>query len=256
MNKNYLFLLALLVVSCGKREIETYNPEDIAAQQRYFPLSLNGTPLVYQVDSLVYDFPIGSSKTIDSTTCFISEIARDTFRGPDGGLVYRIERQMRQSDTMPWVFDRFWSAELTRTQAIRTEDNLRFLRLVFPLDRRSEWDGNLWIDDQQEIMVRGETMRPFTGWRYEVDSVDVPRAVGVFQFDSTLVVTEVDETNIIERRYSKSVYAKGIGLVYKEQWILDSQYCNQVPPPGDCETKPWLEKAERGYVYRMKLVSF
>jgi hypothetical protein len=99
-------------------------------------------------------------------------------------------------------------------------------------------------------------MRPFVNWRYEVDSIDVPARVGIFRFDSTLLVTEVDEQSVVEWRSSQVRYAKNVGVVWREQFILDSQYCNRVPPPADCATRPWLEKAERGYVLRQVLTEY
>jgi hypothetical protein len=66
----------------------------------------------------------------------------------------------------------------------------------------------------------------------------------------------VDETNAIERRLSRVKYAKHIGVVYRELWILDSQYCNQIPAPADCLTKPWVEKAEKGYILRQVITGY
>ncbi len=99
-------------------------------------------------------------------------------------------------------------------------------------------------------------MRPFTNWHYEVDSIDIPSQIGAFAFDSVLVVTEADDNNVIERRFSRVKYAKHVGVVWREQLILDSQYCNQTPPPVDCVSKPWTEKAEKGYTLRQVVLEF
>lgn len=247
--------LLLCYIACRERVTDEAPEVDIAAQQRYFPLQI-GQQLTYRIDSVLYDFAPGGGISVDSFSSFVRETVRDTFRDPSGQLRFTIERYTRRSDTLPWILARIWSAELHPRQAVRTEENLRFLRMVFPMDRRSEWDGNLWIDANREITVLGERIRPFVNWNYEVDSIDIPRRVGAFQFDSTLVITEVDESNIIERRLSRCVYAKNIGLAYKEQWILDSQYCNQLPPPADCEIRPWELKAEKGYRYRQTLIEW
>lgn len=253
--KSLTFSLALAVLLiCCKRETEEYNL-NIQEQQQYFPL-VPQQSVIYQVDSIVYDFAAGGGQLRDSFTTFIKETVGDTFSDASGVLHRRIERYKKNNINQPWLFDRNWSATLTETQAIRTEDNLRFLRLVFPMDRRSEWNGNLWINTELEVSIKGDRIRPFVNWNYEVDSIDIKRQVGEFTFDSTLVITEVDENNIIERRLSRAIYAKHVGLVFKEQWILDSQYCNQTPPPVDCETKPWLEKAERGYLYRQTVIAY
>ena len=124
------------------------------------------------------------------------------------------------------------------------------------MDSRSNWDGNLWIDKEREIEIAGERIRPFKNWDYSVDSIDVICQIGQFTFDSTLVITEADDNNVIERRFSRAWYAKHIGLVKKEQWILDSQYCNQIPIPTDCTSIPWEQKAEKGYILRQVVLEY
>lgn len=246
--------LALIINACGERVILDPEPAD-ESQLAYFPLSI-GKYVVYQVDSIIYDFAAGGGTLRDSSRTFVKEVTADTLRDQAGQLLFTIERCERKNDTDPWVLKSITTAARTATQAIRTEDNFRFLKLIFPFDRRSEWDGNIWVDENREIEIAGERMRPFTNWRYEVDSIDVQAVVGPFAFDSTLVVTEADDVNIIEHRYSRVRYAKHVGVVWREQWILDSQYCNQSPPPTDCETRPWELKAEKGYILRQTVIAF
>lgn len=244
-----------LLGACTELPQAPYEPVDRMAQHAYFPLE-TGKYVEYATDSIVYDFGPGGSTLRDSTHTLVREEIADTLRDNTGALAYRIERYERPSDTLPWQFKQSYAAIRTETQAIRTENNLRFLKLVFPFTRFSRWDGNLWIDQYQEVEVAGERIRPFVNWHYEVDSLDIPAFIGPFAFDSVLVVTEVDETNAIERRLSRSKYAKHIGLVWREQWILDSQYCNQAPPPPDCLSKPWTDKAQTGYILRQIITGF
>ncbi len=240
--------------ACSDRQTAIYD-SGAAAQYAYFPLQI-GKYIVYQVDSVVYDFAQGGGTLLDSSRTFVRELVSDTLRDQTGQLLYTIERSERKSPNEPWQLVNICTAARTGSQAIRTENNLRFLKLIFPMDRRSEWNGHVWIDETREIEIAGERMRPFANWQYEVDSIDIQTNIGAFSFDSTLVVTEVDDNNIIERRFSKVRYAKHVGLVWREQLILDSQYCNQNPPPTDCETRAWELKAERGYILRQVVVAF
>jgi len=250
-----LLLLSLLFTACGDRIIAP--PSDLIQEEQYayFPLEI-GKYVVYQVDSIVYDFAPGGGTVIDTSRTFVRETVADTLRDPVGALIYTIERQERSSNDQPWQLTSIGSAARTASQAIRTEDNLRYLKFIFPMDRRSEWDGNVWIDENREFLIAGERMRPFSNWNYEVDSIDRQALVGSFMFDSTLLITEADDNNVIERRLSRARYAKHVGLVWREQWILDSQYCNRNPPPADCATKPWVEKAEKGYILRQTILKF
>lgn len=244
------------VMGCGPRE--TLPPLDLVQtateQYGYFPLRV-GHYNVYRIDSTIYDFA-GGATAISVASLFAKEVVADTFRDLTGVLTYTIERYERLQPDHPWVLRSVGTAQRTADQAIRTENNLRFLKLVFPMTRRSEWDGNLWIDPDREIAIADERMRPFANWRYEVDSIDVRAKAGSFTFDSTLLLTEVNEQSVVEWRKSRVRYAKNIGVVWREQYILDSQYCNKVPPPADCATKPWLEKAERGYILRQTLIAY
>ncbi|MFN0173068.1 MAG: hypothetical protein ACKVU0_00365 [Saprospiraceae bacterium] len=244
----------MIFLACGDRQTVEIAPID-TTQFAYFPLKI-GKFVVYQVDSIVYDFGPGGQVVQDSSRTFSKEIVTDTLRDNSGELQYIIDRYERTELGQPWVFKNAITASQTGTQAVRTENNWRFLKLVFPMDRRSEWDGNIWIDESREIEIAGERMRPFTNWAYEVDSIDVQAIVGQLSFDSTLLITEADDTNVIERRLSRVRYAKHVGVVWREQWILDSQYCNQLPPPADCETRPWAQKAEKGYILRQTIISF
>ena len=247
-------VLSMFALACGERRTIQPEPFDLA-QYDYFPLEI-GKFVVYQVDSIVYDFAPGGGTVQDSSRTFAREVVADTLRDNTGALYFVIERYERVDANDPWLFKSASTASRTSNQAIRTENNWRYLKLVFPLDRRSEWDGNIWIDKSREIEIAGERVRPFTNWIYEVDSIDVPAMVGQFAFDSTLLVTEADDINVIERRLSRVRYARHIGIVWREQWILDSQYCNQTPSPVDCESRPWEQKAEKGYILRQTILSF
>ena len=248
-----LYSLVLLLAACSKRQTQEPIPID-NSQLEYFPLKY-GHYVVYRVDSLVFD-PAPGGTARDSSSTFVKEMVGDSLLDNTGQWQWIIERYERKATAEPWVLKFVGSASRTNTQAVRTEQNLRFLKMLFPMDRRSAWDGNLWIDKNREIEIAGERMRPFINWEYAVDSIDVPATIGGFVFDSTLIITEANYTDVIERRFSRAWYAKHVGLVQREQWILDSQYCAQIPPPPDCQTRPWELKAEKGYILRQTVLEF
>lgn len=247
-------VLLLVLTACKDRQILDPDLFD-ATQLDYYPLQL-GHYVVYRVDSVVYDPAPGGGTLQHQSTTYVKEVVTDSLPVVQGAQPYIIEHFERKSQADPWVLHFVCTATRSTGQAVRTEQNFRFLKMVFPMDKRSAWDGNLWIDENREIEIAGERMRPFIHWGYEVDSIDVPSLIGGFSFDSTLVITEADDNNVIERRFSRAWYAKHVGLVQREQWILDSQYCNQLPPPADCDTRPWELKAEKGYMLRQVVLEY
>jgi hypothetical protein len=250
----FCLLLFVVFAACSDRQFIDPAPFD-ASQLEYYPL-ITGHYIVYRVDSIVYDPSPNGGTLRDSSTTFVKELVADTLRDNSGQLQYIIERYERAVPVDPWSLKFVCTASRSGGQALRTEQNLRFLKMLFPMDKRSAWDGNLWIDENREIEIAGERMRPFINWSYAVDSIDVPSFIGSFAFDSTLVITEADDNSVIERRFSRAWYAKNVGLVQREQWILDSQYCNQSPAPADCQTRPWELKAEKGYILRQVILEY
>lgn len=244
----------LVLSGCGQRTLLT-PVDDARSQYAYFPLAI-GKYRVYQVDSIVYDFGPGGSTVRDTARCWVRLEVTDTLRDNTGQLLFSIERQEKKTENAPWTTMSVGAAARNDQQAILIENNLRFLSLVFPMDQRSAWNGLLWIDPNMDIEIAGERIRPFRNWAYEVDSIDIVAHIGTFSFDSTLLITEANDINLIERRYSRARYAKNIGLVWREQWILDSQYCNRIPPPPDCESLSWEFKAEKGYMLQQTIIEF
>ncbi len=212
----------------------------------YYPLQV-GKFIEYKMDSTIYD-PNGDSTIFQSTT-FVKEEIIDTLSDNLGNVLYKIEQFERASDTLPWAIKKVLSLSVQGQQAIRTEDNLRFIKLTFPILRNNSWDGNIHFDEGLIVTVEGETIEMFKGWNYKVNQVGQAMTIGNFQFDETATVEEADNENLIELRRSSAIYAKGIGLVYRELWILDTQCID------DCVGKPWEEKAEKGFILKQTILN-
>ncbi len=240
-----LFLLA----ACAKRETLE---RDLDGGAAYFPLRV-GQFLEYEADSIIFDYDGSGGLQRDTNHFFIREILADTFRDAAGELAFRLERFERKNEAEAWALKSVFWTQLLDNQAFRIENNQRFLKLQMPLDRRSEWDGNRFLNKTQGIAIAGDTLEMFKGWLYEVDSIDVRRTVGAFVFDSSMVVTEADYDDKIDRRFSRSVYARGVGEVFREQLMAYSR-CADDGDLGPCAGKNWQEIASKGFFLRQVLV--
>ena len=81
---------------------------------------------------------------------------------------------------------------------------------------RSEWMGNQFINTTGNLSY-------LNGWTYKYTSVDGQETFNGNSVDSVATVTQLDELNAIQKNYSAEKFAKGLGLVYKEQQFLS---CN------------------------------
>ncbi len=262
MRPHQIILLAFFVFafifSC-KTEEDNF---DRGFGHEYMGLEV-GKYIVYQVDSIIFD-PTGDS-LISYTHSFIKDEIVDTLHDNIGELLYKTERFVRKDSNAPWQVQKVYSQSIqgeNRTMGIVTEDNLRYVKLVFPIEASNYWNPIAFIDPKTQITVAGETLEPFLQndiWRSSILAVDEPDTVGTFQFDEVLRLREVETSgkssldfnagespfefkskiplnsfetkpSSFELRRSYEKYAKGIGLVYRERWILDTQKCSE-----DCQ---------------------
>ena len=248
----YQILLLVFVVSCNKQTVEDF---DVDFGYDYFPLEV-GKYLIYESDSIIYD-PIAEGTEVLITKTFVKEAITDTVVDNSGNTWYRVERSDRKDPEDSWVLKRILWLSRTESQALRNEDNLRFISMIFPAQEGVQWDGNAFFDETLIIPVAGESVEMYKSWSYEILSVGAAFEEEGLSFPDVIEVSMADNENLIERRFAREAYARGIGLVFRELLILDTQ-C-QVCCNGDfalCEGIPWENKAEKGFILRQKLIDY
>lgn len=238
-----VFTLAVILVSACKETPDDYITD---SGHDYYPLEI-GKFVEYQMDSTIYD-PNGDT-TVFYSTSFLREEVLDTLTDNEGNTVYKIEQYERSEDSQPWNIKKVLTMAVVENQATRTEDNLQFVKIAFPLAKGNRWNGNSHFEEDLIVNIAGETVAMFKGWEYRIQNIGVADTIGGVQFDDTIVIEEADNENLIELRRSTSVYAKGIGLVERELWILDTQCID------DCVGKPWEQKAEKGFILRQTIIN-
>lgn len=245
----YLVVLSLFFQSCRKSETEDLTT-DFGYQ--YFPLE-TGLEYIYRVDSIV--FREGVDRVLaDTNRIFFRELITDSL--PD--RTFRIERYESLTAEGPWRIAKVFTAARTDRQAFRIEDNLRFVKLIFPLREGVQWDGNRFLPGIINFEGSSRDVNIFKEWNYRVSAVEVPETVAGQSYPAVTTIQQADfETNIDLRRAVEK-YAKNVGLVSREWFILDTQcqFCCNGDIGETCRSTPWDERAETGFILRQELLSF
>ncbi len=237
-----LSFILFMIYSCEKTK-EEYDEDKFGYD--YFPLEI-GKYWIYKVDSTIYD---DQGSKIINTISEVKEEVVERYTDQVGDTIYRIERSWRTGDSTSWKLTDVWTSYENNHQAFRTEENLKFIKFVFPPIKGLSWNGNLYIDESTVIDVAGESVNMYSGWdNYKIGSLDITETIGKTDYAKVATVLQTDDnnSNAIERRYAIEKYARGVGLVYKEYEILDSQCitCSQ----------DWQEKAEKGFILKQTLI--
>lgn len=169
----------------------------------YFPLSVGAWAeydvMEIKVDTIVSYYDTGFYQ--------LKEIIQSEFIDNQGRPSYRIERYWRTADSLPWVIKDVWFATKTATMAEKVEEDVRYVKLVFPVNEDKEWNGNIY--------------NTLTEWEYTYENLHESATVGGFSFDSTTTVLQRDNFNFIEYEYAYEIWAAGIGLVKKHYVDMD-----------------------------------
>ena len=220
----------------------------------YYPMDI-GMEWNYEMDSITLRPQIGGV-LFDSVHLLVRETLVDTIRDLEELLWFRGERYDRHSDTLPWRFRQTFLLRRDGQRAYRREDNLEFVKMVFPVKQHKNWDGHAAFDEFREIEVGGQPIQIYRDWNYHFVSVDEIENIGNLSYDSLTVIEGVDtDDDIVDRRFAIEKYARGIGLVYREMEVFETQ-CNDCCGLDliQCIELPWRDKAEAGFIIRQWLV--
>lgn len=237
MRKILFLILPLFFFACAKRELDDHQTD---MGYEYFPVKV-GQYRTYAVDSIVFG-QVGA----DTISSQIREtIVEELVDGSD--KKYRVLREWRQSADDNWQPNTVWWIVKEDNRVIQTEENLKFIKLTFPVKLGNSWNGNAFFDERTSVLVGSENVEFFKEWDYQVTGVGT-RVLPAGSFDDVVIVREADFETSIELRKSTSVYAKGVGLVERTQQILDTQCIT-------C-TGTWAEKAEKGVILSQLLIDY
>lgn len=219
----------------------------------YFPDQV-GKYIVYNVDSIYYNGNYTPARK-DTFKFQLKEKIESVYNDAEGRPAMRLERSVKYFDKlipyseMEWRLRDIWSQNRTARTAEKVEENVRFVKLSFPVNTEVLWNGNIKNTNAAE--------------QYTYNFIDQARTIGNIRFDSVLQVDQHNETNLVIQKIYEEKYARNVGMIYKRIIDVDSQYpttWNSNPYLNDSlqffYSKPILERASSGFQYTMTVTTY
>lgn len=187
---------------------DTLDPNPDALGYNYFPLEI-GSYRTYQVEEIT----ISLFAAPDTVRYQRRELVADTFQTLNE-TNYVLHVFNRKSHDDIWDLDSVWTARRNQNHAIQVENNVPFVKVVFPVRENKIWDGNLFNalpQDEYQITEIG-------------GALDTPAG----RFEDLLTIFENDNPDtLIFQDIRQAVYAREVGLIHKSSSIL--KFCNTDP---------------------------
>jgi hypothetical protein len=205
-----LMILILINFSCNKNNpLVTDTPAD------YYPMHV-GNYIIYRMDSLKF-INVGSQDTIISYLA--KEVVEDSITDNLGQPSYRVVRYLSDTTgTLPWTPSIAYMVTPSRTSVEVVENNLRYIKMVTPVQDWISWLGNAHIDTKSDT-----SQVPYLdGWNYTYANTGQPDSVLAGPIQQTVTVNEVNSVtgsangSYTQTLYSVEIYGKNIGLIYKK----------------------------------------
>lgn len=227
-----MVFFVLAAIACRKKETSGY---DIG--EAYFPLK-KGSYIVYAVDSTWYDdFSLDTIQKIYQ----LKERCDTLFETAEGKTAMRIERFRRLQAGDEWGAPRIYWAYTENGYAIKAEENLLYVKLQFPVKKGTTWNINRFNFLSQED--------------FRIEKADVDTSINGILFDSSaFAISRASYESKIDKYRHMEVYARNIGLIYREYIKVDSVYRDKVG--SDTNNLPVMDKIKKGYVYRQAVLEW
>jgi hypothetical protein len=195
MRKLLTCICVIVLFLSGCKEDSVIPPDPYF--RHYFPAN-TGSYIVYDCDSIVYNDFTGM---VDTFRFEIREFFESSFTDNAGRSAIRLER-WKKNEGSSWNLKDVWSLVKTDIQVEKVEEDVRYIRLMFPVKKGKIWNMNALNS---------------SGTR-EVEIIDAhgPFDTGYLEFDSTLTVQNTDPANLVSEFRNTEIYAVHTGLVYKQ----------------------------------------
>ena len=197
--KNYLLIIICIcfLASCTKEnaiEVSTTN-----YFYQYFPTD-SGIIRYYQADSIFWD--ANNQAALDTISYEIKEVIAGNYFDNENEICQRIERYKKDVNGN-WIIWKVLSDKRIQFNAERYIDNIRFIKLKFPLNTTEKWNGN--------------ALNTLDAQYYQITDVHQPENINTLAFDSVCTVLQDNYIDATRQFYGMEKYAARIGMIYHRE---------------------------------------
>jgi hypothetical protein len=218
----YLMVFLLIQWGCYEDDAVVLSPAE------YFPLRV-GFYQDYSIEHIGYSAfnpPVVTAYELRNEMI-------DAVANGEGDTTYIIHRFVRPTSDEPWEYQETWSARTDGQYAIVNEENVPYVKLIFPLMVQSRWNGNLYN-------TLGED-------EYILEQAEVTYTAGPgLTFSNSIIVNQNDESNLVNKDERLEVYSANRGLVFKESKVWSYNCAG-----GNC-----TDQIIGGYYLKQVLISY
>jgi hypothetical protein len=225
--------LGVTISSCKK----TLPPPGSPLTTYFIPLKV-GKYITYRIDSLNFYY-YGQNDTITSYLAKDS-VEKQTVDNT-GATVWLVTRYLSDTTGSSWSPSMTYIVTPSNAAIDVTENNLRFVKLAFPMDLGYSWTGNTYLPyaPYQDFFGYSDYHNlTLSDWNYVYEQVNQPFTVANgTTFDSATTILQIaDSTNVpildptifASVTYWSETYARNVGLVYRHTEMWEYQ-----PPTPD-----------------------
>lgn len=203
----------LLIFGACQKESEIFRTEKI---RDYYPLKI-GKFITYNLDSTVY---VNLSTVKEVHSYVIQDKIDAVIQDNLGRFSYKVKRLIRNKvDTTKWSDLSSYLVTHDSIQLELVQDNLRYIKLREPISNGFSWKGNSYINT-----TTFPALQYLNGWEYQYADTRRPFTINGISYTETITVNQQnnslgnpkDKKFYYEVIYSKEVFAKSVGMIFKE----------------------------------------
>lgn len=195
--KLYLSLFLFVLLGCTTVDLVKEN------EANFYPLDRK-SKIEYEVVEEYYGILNGKSEK----KYYLQEVVGDSVGKIYNVPVFRIERYKRLGLNDSWKIDSVWTSYKLPDRAVKVENNVPMVKLIFPIELGMSWNVNLYNSFRPEYCQLTNSQFSYTVANYSNKAIEITQ-----KYDSSAVILQK----------KKEIYLSNVGMIYKENTNLN--YC-------------------------------